>query len=93
MPKELLQFDYLELGPRYEGAKNILMLRYDHLYCKGFFEFSRTTDENSTPAMSDLCESFGVQNGLLSDGRTHFDNETERRLTKALKLLQYFSLT
>ena len=89
---DLLQFDYIELGPSTEGSKYVLMLRDDHSDYKWFFAFPDTSAENAAHAIIDWCAAFGVPNGLMSDGPTHFKNETVRSVCKNLKVPHHFTL-
>lgn len=68
------------------------MLRDDHSDFKWLFPFAGTAAENAAIALTDWCASFGIPQGLMSDGPTHFKNETIRRLTKALKVPHHFTL-
>lgn len=91
-PNDLLQFDYLELGAGSTGQKYVLLLRDDHSgYC-WLFPFGNTNAENAAHAIVDWCASFGVPAGLISDGPTHFRNETVRLVTKALRTPHHFTL-
>ena len=91
-PNELLQFDYIEIGPANNGEKYILMLRDDHSDYKWFFMFPATTAANAAMAIVDWCGAFNPPTGLMSDGPTHFRNETLRLLSKALKMKHHFTL-
>ena len=91
-PNDLLQFDYIELGPRSIGAKYVLMLRDDHSgYC-WFFAFPDSIAENAATAIIDWSAAFGVPAALMSDGPTHFRNETMRLITKGLRVPHHFTL-
>ena len=91
-PNDLLQFDYLDLGPSQSGEKYFLMLKDDHSsYCR-LFAFADTSADNAAQAIIDCCAAFGVPNGLMSDGPTHFKNETIRLLAKGLKVPHHFTL-
>ena len=68
------------------------MLRDDHSDYKWFFPFSDTLAENAAIAIIDWCAAFGVPNGLMSDGPTHFRNETVRLVCKGLKVPHHFTL-
>ena len=91
-PNDLLQFAYIELGPSTDGCKYVLMLRDDHSDYKWFFAFSDTSAENAAHAIIDWCAAFGVPKGLMSDGPTHFKNETVRAVTRGLKVPHHFTL-
>lgn len=89
---DLLQFDYIEIAPSSTGEKYVLMLRDDHSEYCWFFAFPDTSAENATRAIIDWSAAFGVPNGLMSDGPTHFKNETVRRVAKGLKVPHHFTL-
>lgn len=91
-PNELLQFDYIELDESRTGEKYVLMLRDDHSDYKWSFAFIDTAAENAATAILDWCAPFGVPKGLMSDGPTHFNNETVRSVTKGLKVPHHFTL-
>jgi transposase InsO family protein len=91
-PNDLLQFDYIEIGPGHKGEKYVLMLRDDHSSYAWFFPFAETSAENAAIALIDWCAAFGVPQGLMSDGPTHFRNETLRLLAKGLKTPHHFTL-
>ena len=91
-PNDLLQFDYIELGPSLNGDKYVLMLRDDHSDYKLFYSFPDTNAENSATAIVEWCSMFGVPNTLMSDGPTHFKNETLRLVAKGLKAHHHFTL-
>ena len=91
-PNDLLQFDYIEIAPGEEGDKYILMLRDDHSDYKWFFAFGDTSAENASRAIIDCCAAFGVPKGLMSDGPTHFKNETVHKVSKGLKVPHHFTL-
>ena len=90
-PNDRLQFDYIELGPSSIGAKNVLMLRDDHSgYCR-FFAFPDTIAENAATAIIDWSAAFGVPATLVSDGPTHFRNDTMRLISKGLRVPHRFT--
>lgn len=49
-------------------------------------------DENAARAIIDWFAGFGVSHGLMSDGPTHFDDETLRMVGKGLKTQNHFRL-
>lgn len=49
-------------------------------------------DENATVNIIEWCASFSVPNGLMSDGPTHFRNDTVRLVSKGLKVSHHFTL-
>lgn len=89
---DLLQFDYIEIGPSDTGEKYVLMLRDDHSDYKWLFAFLDTSAANASRAIIDWAAAFGVPNGLMSDGLTHFKNETVRMVSKGLKVPHHFTL-
>lgn len=91
-PDDVLQFDYIELGPSSDGDKYVLMLREAHSSYAWFFAFSDTPAENGARGTVDWSAAFGVPDGLMSDGPTHFKNETGRLVANGLKTPQHFTL-
>jgi len=91
-PNDLVQFDYLEIGPSKTGEKYLLLLRDDHSDYKWFFVFHDTLAENAAHALIDWAAAFNVPNGLMSDGPTHFKNETVRLVSRGLKTPHHFTL-
>lgn len=68
------------------------MLRDDHSDCKWLFAFPNTNSENAATSIFEWCAAFGVPNGLMSEGPTHFKNEVVRLVTKGLKIPHHFTL-
>lgn len=68
------------------------MLRDDHSDYKWLFSFPNTAAENATRAIIDWAGAFGVRKSLMSDGPTHFKNETIRMVAKGLKVPHHFTL-
>ena len=91
-PHDLVQFDYVDLGPSRNGDKYVLMMRDDHSDYKWFFCFPNTDAANAATAIIEWCSTFKVPNALMSDGPTHFKNETVRLVTKNLKTPHHFTL-
>lgn len=91
-PNDLLQFDYIEIGPSTTGMKYILMLKDSHSTHCWLFPFGNTSAENSARAIIEWCAAFGVSNGMMSDGPTNFLNEIVRRVCKGLKAPHHFTL-
>lgn len=91
-PNDLLQFDYITLTPAASGELYVLMLRDDHSNYCWFFPFPDTSAENAARAIIDWCAAFGVPHGLMSDGPTHFRNETLRLVAKGLRVPHHFTL-
>lgn len=92
-PNDLVQFDYIELGKSTTGEKHVLMLRDDHSgYC-WFYPSVDQTAQSTANALLDWCAAFGPQHSaFMSDGPTHFKNETIRLLTKGLHSRHHFTL-
>ena len=91
-PNDLLQFDYIEIAPGSNGEKYVLMLRDDHSNYAWFFPTADTSAEQAATAIIDWCAAFGVPKMLMSDGPTHFKNETLGRLAKSLRVPHHFTL-
>lgn len=91
-PNDLLQFDYIEVAPSASAEKYVLMLRDDHSDYKWFFAFPDTSAENAARAIIDWAAAFGAPKCLMSDGPTHFKNETVRLVSKGLKVPHHFTL-
>ena len=91
-PSDLVQLDYIDLGTSNSGDKYFLMLRDDHSDYKWFFCCPRMDAENAAHAIIDWCAANGVPGGLMSDGPTHFKNETVRLVSKGLKTPHHFTL-
>lgn len=68
------------------------MLRDDHSNYCWLFSFPDTLAENAARAIIDWSAAFGVPRGLMSDGPTHFKNETLRRVSKGLRVPHHFTL-
>lgn len=92
-PKDLLQFDYIELQPSQSVENYVLMFRDDHSDYKWFFAASDTTIETVAEAIIDWCAAFIVPRGLMADRQTHFGNETIRLILEGLKVSQHFTLS
>ena len=65
-PNDLVQFDYIEIGPSNTGEKYVLMVRDDHSDYKWFFPFANTNAENAAIAIIDWCAAFTVPKSLMS---------------------------
>lgn len=91
-PNDLLQFDYIEIAPGHNNEKYVLMLRDDHSNYAWFFSTADTCAEQAATAIIDWCAAFGVPKMLMSDGPTHFKNETLSRLAKGLRVPHHFTL-
>lgn len=68
------------------------MLHGDHSDYKWFFATPGTSAENAALAIIDWCAAFNVPQGQMSDGPTHFRNETVRMVTKTLRVPHHFTL-
>lgn len=90
-PNDLLQFDYIDMGKSTTGDKYILMLRDDHSGYAWFYPTVSTSAEQAASAIVDWCAAFGPPNSMMSDGPTHFRNETIRMLTKSLRAKHHFT--
>lgn len=91
-PNDLVQFDYIELGKSCTDEKYVLMLRDDHSgYC-WLYPSTDQTAESTANALLDWCAAFGAPSSFMSDGPTHFKNETIRLLTKGLQSCHHFTL-
>lgn len=91
-PNELVQFDSIEPGPSRTVGKYVLMVRDDHSGYAWFFPASNIDPQTATNAFLDRCTFFGTPVGLMSDGPSHFTNETLRLLAKCLRTPQHFML-
>ena len=91
-PNDLVQFDYIEIAPASNGDKYILMLRDDHSDYKWLFAYPSTAAANAAASLVDWCAAFGVPKAFMSDGPTHFKNDTLRLLAKSLKVKHHFTL-
>ena len=68
------------------------MLRDDLSNYKWIFALPDTAAENAATAIIDWCAAFSVPQELMSDGPTHFKNETLRIVAKGLKFPHNFTL-
>lgn len=80
-----MQFDYIDLVPSNSGDKYVLMLRDAQSDYKWVLCFPNTDVENAAHAIIDCCAANGVSGGVMSDGATHFKNETIGLVSKGLK--------
>ena len=91
-PHDLLQFDFIEMGPGTNGLKYILMLRDDFSsYCL-LFPCERANAENAADALMEWCSLFKAPAMLMSDCGTHFKNATVSKLTRMLLVPHHFTL-
>lgn len=68
------------------------MLRDDHSDYKWFFPFGDTSAENAAQAIIDWCAAFGALSSFMTDGPTHFKNETLRLVSKGLMDPHHFKI-
>ena len=91
-PNELLQFDYIDLGPSSTSDKYVFMLRDDLSgYC-WFYPTPSTSAEQASHALIDWCAAFGAPKSFMSDSPTHFKNSTLNLLCKGLRTRHHFTL-
>ena len=81
-PNDLLQFDYIELGKSTMGDQYVLILRDDHSGYAWFYPTVSTSAEKAASALIAWCAACGPPTTMMSDGPTHFRNETLKLLTK-----------
>ena len=91
-PNDLLQFDFLEMAPSNTGAKYILLLRDDFSSYAWLIPFAAANAENAADAIIEWASTFTVPKGLMSDGGSHFKNDTVKRVAKGLKTPHHFTL-
>ncbi len=91
-PNDLLQFDYIDLGPSNSGNMYVRIMRDSHSDYMWFLCFPNTCAENAVTAFIDWCSTFCVPGGLMSDGSAHFENEIVRLVSKGLKSSYLFTL-
>lgn len=76
--------------PRFCGSKFALMLHDDYSSHVWFFAITDSPIENASRLIVYWAAAFGVPNGLMSDGPTHFWNETIDLVAKGLKTPHHF---
>lgn len=91
-PNALLQFDYIEMCSTPTGEKYILMLRDDHSGYSWLYPAENTSADTAANAIIDWSAAFGIPEGLMSDGPSHFKNETLQLLAKGLSTPHSFTL-
>ncbi len=91
-PNDLIQFDYIEMGPSRVGHKYILMIRDDFSSYLWLFPFENANSENSASAILEWATTFTIPKGFMSDGGAHFQNETVRLVSKGLRSPHHFTL-
>ena len=91
-PNDLLQFDFLEMAPSNTDMKYILMIRDDFSgYC-WLLPLINADSENAADALIEWVSTFTVPKSLMTDGGSHFRNETVRLLTRGLRVPHHFTL-
>lgn len=68
------------------------MVRDDFSDYKWFFPFLDTSASNAATAIIEWWSAFGVPKSLMSDGPSHFKNETLRLVSKGLSAPYHFTL-
>ena len=89
---DLIQFDFIEMGPSSTGMKYLLMIKDDFSSYSWFIPFSNANAENAADGLLEWCATFSIPKYLMTDGGSHFKNETIRFLTKALQAPHHFTL-
>ena len=91
-PNELIQFDYLEIGPSAIGSKYLLLVRDDFSSYSWLFPFHEATAENAAEAILEWSAAFNTPSMLMSDGGSHFQNETLRIIAQKLRAKHHITL-
>ena len=91
-PNDLLQFDFLEMCDSATGMKYILMVRDDFSGYSWLVPFANADSENAADGLLEWSSTFTIPKGLMTDGGSHFRNETVRRLTRDLRVPHHFTL-
>lgn len=91
-PNALLQFNLIEMCTSPSGERYILMLRDDHSGYSWLYPAESTSADTAAQAIIDWTAAFGIPHGLMSDGPSHFKNETLRLLAKGLHTPHDFTL-
>lgn len=91
-PNDLIQFDYIELGKSTTGDKYVFMIRDDHSGYAWFYPTVNQEAEQAAVALIDWSAAFGSPLMLMSDGPSHFRNETMRLLAKGMQCRHHFTL-
>lgn len=82
-----VHFDYIEIASSRTAEKYVFMLSEDHRDYNRFFLFFNTAADCAAQAIMDWRAAFGVPKMLMSDGPTHFKNETVRVVCRDPKVL------
>lgn len=91
-PNELLQYDYLNVGPSSADPCYILLLRDDHSDFKQLHPTADMLPDTTANAIIYSSASFRVPKAFMSDGPSQFGNDTLRRVAKELKYSHHFTL-
>lgn len=91
-PNNLLQFDYIELGPSTHGEKYVVIVRDAHSSYAWFVAYPDTTTDNAAVRSAMGLPLLGAQNGLMSVGPTLFKNEASRLVAKGRKTPNHYML-
>lgn len=75
------------------GEKYVLLVRDDNSGYGWFYPSSSKSAGKAYNARLDWCASFGVPNSLMSDGPTHFRNETIPLVANILCTPHQFTLS
>lgn len=74
------------------GDKSIIMLMDDYLAYSWLYPSEKTSAETAAHALLDFPAAFGAPLQLMSDGPTHFKNETICLLINNLSPPNHFTL-
>lgn len=91
-PNALLQFDYLKMDPSFEGSNYLLVIKDDFSSYCWLLPFAKATADNAADSLLEWSTTFTVPDALMSDGGSHFKNETVRILSKSLRVPHHFTL-
>lgn len=69
------------------------MLGDDHMDYEWVFAFSDTPADNAAQTILGYCTTFGVPEMKMSDGPTHFKNETVRMVCENLEVPHHVTLS
>lgn len=88
----MFSFDYIDMGLGSTGNKYILILRDNHSGYSCMYPTDSTSADTAVHALLDWSEAFDVPTQLISDGPTHFKNETLRPLAKLIRVPHHVML-
>lgn len=74
------------------GEKYVPLYRDDHSNYYVIFLFQNVSAENTAHGLIEWKAAFTIPKSFISDGTTHFGNETVGFLPKALKVAHHFNL-